>query len=142
VRDATVRRLSQVHAAVFRWSGGRLGRRMAANDILLLTSTGRRSGDRHTVPLLYLGNGERLVVFASFGGRDVHPDWYRNLLADPAAEVELPGRRLRVTAETVVGTERDRLWERAVAAYPAYAAYQRRTEREIPVVMLRPGAAV
>jgi len=115
---------------------------MAANDILLLTSTGRRSGDRHTVPLLYLGNGERLVVFASFGGRDVHPDWYRNLLADPAAEVELPGRRLRVTAETVVGTERDRLWERAVAAYPAYAAYQRRTEREIPVVMLRPGAAV
>ncbi len=140
MKDATARRLSSLHAAIFRATAGRIGKRLVDNDMLLLTTTGRRTGKPHTVPLLYLTDSGRLVVFASWGGRDRHPEWYLNLLAAPAAAVELPGRRLRVTALTAVGEERARWWNRAVAAYYGYAEYQTRTDREIPVVFLEPTA--
>ncbi len=138
MRDSTARRLSRLHTSLFRATGGKLGKRLVANDMLLLTTNGRVSGRPHTVPLLYLRDGERFVVFASWGGRDVHPEWYLNLLADPNAGVEVPWGRCQVTASTVGGAERARLWARAVAAYEGYAAYQGRTEREIPVVLLEP----
>jgi deazaflavin-dependent oxidoreductase (nitroreductase family) len=136
VRDATARRLSRFHTVLFRATGGRIGKRLVSNDMLLLTTTGRVSGDPHTVPLLYLAGADRLIVFASWGGRDMDPEWYQNLLADAAAHVELPGRSFDVVATTLAGDERAAWWRRAVAAYDGYAQYQSRTDRTIPVVAL------
>ena len=138
MRDSTAKRLSGLHTLLYRTTRGLVGRRLVDNDMLLLTTTGRRSGDPHTVPLLYLRNGEALVVFASWGGRPFHPEWYLNLLADPAAAVQVLGQRLAVLARTAGGEERDRWWRRAVDAYSGYEAYQGRTDREIPVVFLEP----
>lgn len=138
MRDETARRLSRLHTWIFRMTGGRVGKRLVANDMLLLTTTGRVTGDPHTVPLLYLTDGDRLIVFASWGGRDVHPEWYANLQADPVARVELPRRSWDVAASTLEGADRDAWWARAEAAYVGYAEYQQRTDRRIPVVALDP----
>ncbi len=123
---------------LFRLSGGRLGNRLVANDMLLLTTTGRITGESHTVPLLYLRDGNSLVVIASYGGRDRYPDWYLNLDDAPEVDVELPGTKQRMVARTADPGERDRWWPLAVAAYEGYAGYQSRTDREIPVVFLDP----
>jgi deazaflavin-dependent oxidoreductase (nitroreductase family) len=136
--DPLVRFVSRLHAAVLRASRGRLGARLANNDMALLVTEGRRSGRHHTVPLLYLRDGAALIVIASFGGRDHHPDWYLNLRATPHAEVRLGSAILEVQARTAEGAERRRLWARAERAYPGYAEYQARTDREIPVVVLEP----
>jgi F420H(2)-dependent quinone reductase len=136
-RPGTIKALSAFHAALYRVTGGRLGRRLAGHDILLLTTTGRVSGRPHTVPLLYLGYGEAWVLIASFAGHDHHPAWYRNLQANPRATIQVAGRRLTVTARDAGPQERDRLWAQAVAENPGYAGYQERTERVIPVVVLQ-----
>ena len=117
---------------------GRLGKRLVDNDLLLPTTSGRATGEAHTVPLLYLRDGDRLVVIASYGGRDHYPDWYLNLESGPEVVVELPGTRVRMVARTANSNERARWWPRIVDAYHAYAAYQSRTQREIPVVFLDP----
>lgn len=106
--------------------------------MLLLTTTGRKSGKKRTIPLLYLEDGENLVVVASNGGTATHPSWWLNLRVDPEATVEIGGRKLRVRAEKALPEEKERLWPRLVAMYGGYEAYQRRTDREIPVVVLRP----
>ncbi len=105
--------------------------------MLLLTTTGRSTGKPHTVPLLFLAVDDARVVIASYGGRPSHPEWYRNLVAEPAATVEVDGRTLPVTASTATAKEKERLWPLALAAYPGYATYQTRTERDIPMVWLR-----
>lgn len=138
MRDGTARLLSRLHTGLYRVTSGMVGRRLVDNDMLLLTTTGRRTGAAHTVPLLYLEDNDRYVVFASWGGRDRHPEWYLNLLADPRGVVQVRGRRLPVIATTAAAGERERLWVRAEAAYSGYAKYQTRTEREIPVVILEP----
>ena len=104
--------------------------------MLLLTTTGRISGKKHTVPLLFLEDDGDLVVIASWGGRDTHPEWYENLLADPGVQVQVRGRRLDATATTAVADRRESLWPRILAAYDGYRIYQSRTNREIPVVIL------
>jgi deazaflavin-dependent oxidoreductase (nitroreductase family) len=137
MRDATAKRLSRLHTVLFRLTRGLVGRRLVHNDMLLLTSTGRRTGKPHTVPLLYLEHGDRLVVIASWGGRPDHPEWYHNLVADPSATVEIAGRRReRRTARTATPDERAAWWPRVVEAYDGYAEYQSRTDRVIPVVFL------
>jgi deazaflavin-dependent oxidoreductase (nitroreductase family) len=136
VKDATARRLSRLHTTLFRATGGLIGKRLVANDMLLLTTTGRRTGKAHTVPLLYLQDGRRFVVFASWGGRDAHPHWYENLRADPHATVQVPGTTRAVVAVTAGGRERELWWRNAVAAYGGYSQYQAHTDREIPVVFL------
>ena len=138
MRDGTARRLSRLHTTVFRLSGGRVGKRAVNNDMLLLTTRGRKTGRPHTVPLLYLSEGDHLVIIASWGGRDYHPQWYTNLLAHPEADVNVGGVRRRVVARTADTAERAVWWQRAVDAYPRYADYQRRTRREIPIVFLEP----
>lgn len=138
MKDATAKRLSRWHTRLFRASRGRVGKRLVDNDMLLLTTTGRLTGASHTVPLLYLRSGDELVVFASWGGRDRHPEWYENLRAEPQATVELPSESFAVLARTASGEERDRWWDRAVAAYHGYDAYQAKTSRLIPVVVLTP----
>ncbi len=109
-----------------------------SNDMLLVTTVGRSSGRSHTVPLLYLRDSEKLVVVASYGGRDRHPDWYLNLEEDPRVEVELPGSRMLMKARTAEPQEREIWWPRVVDAYQGYAAYQDRTLRQIPLVFLEP----
>jgi len=108
---------------------------------LVLHTTGRRSGQPRQTPLSYTKDGDAYVVIASDGGSPRHPDWYLNLEDHPDAEVEVGGRRRPVRAETVSGDERDRLWGQAVRSFGGYAAYQTRTDREIPVVRLVPEPA-
>jgi len=105
--------------------------------MLLLSTTGRNTGSRHTVPLLYLTNGNSLVVVASYGGRPNHPEWYRNLLADPVASVQILGEQRAVEATTMTDHERSEWWPKVVEAYSDYATYQTRTDRVIPLVWLR-----
>ncbi len=136
MRDGTAKFLSHVHTAAYRLTRGRLGRRLVDNDMLLLTTVGRRTGRSHTVPLLYLEDGSGYVVFASWGGRENHPEWYLNLLANPAGVVQVLGRRREVCARTATGDERERWWAGALAAYDGYRVYQSRTDRQIPVVIL------
>ncbi len=107
--------------------------------MLLLTTRGRASGKPHTVPLLYLQDGETPVVVASWGGRDYHPDWYLNLIAPPAAAVNLGGTKRHVIARTADDQERTIWWQRVRQAYRGYELYESRTRREIPIVFLEPG---
>jgi deazaflavin-dependent oxidoreductase (nitroreductase family) len=136
MRDETAKHLSTLHRLLYRATQGRIGRRLVDNDMLLLSTTGRLSGNTHTVPLLYLRDGSDLVVIASWGGRDNHPEWYLNLLDTPSAWAQIRGQRLAVTATTAPPKRRDRLWPRVLAAYDGYRHYQSRTDREIPVVIL------
>jgi deazaflavin-dependent oxidoreductase (nitroreductase family) len=126
---------TSAHTALYRRFG--LARRIGDTPVLLLTTTGRKSGQERTVPVMYVP-GEEPVLVASNGGSPTHPAWYLNLLADPRAQIEIEGVRTEVVARTASGEERKRLWPRAVEIYPAYAEYQRRTERELPVVVLEP----
>ena len=138
MKDDTVRRLSRLHRVLYRATGGVIGRRLADNDMLLLTTTGRRTGRSHTVPLLYLRDGPRLVVIASYGGRDHHPDWYLNLTADPMVWVRTESESSTARASTAGPEERSNWWPRIVESHSPYASYQARTDREIPVVFLDP----
>jgi deazaflavin-dependent oxidoreductase (nitroreductase family) len=123
---------------LYQLTRGRVGNRLVANDMLLLTTTGAVSGRPHTVPLLYLVEGGDLIVIASYGGRDQHPAWYTNLLREPSVGVQIRGNSFGAVATTVDTAERARLWPRIVTAYSGYAVYQSRTSRQIPVVRIRP----
>lgn len=138
MRDATARRLSRLHVAVYRLTGGRIGRRLVRNDMLVLTTTGSKTGREHTVPLLYLRDGDTLVVIASWGGRPQHPQWYTNLLANPRATVQVDSRRWTVRARTATPDERAVWWPRVLATYKGYRLYESNTDRVIPVVFLDP----
>lgn len=138
MKDSRVRRLSRWHRYVYRLTRGFIGRRLVDNDMLILTTTGRRSGRPHEVPLLYLRDGESLVVIASYGGRPNYPDWYLNLVAQPDALVQINGRRQAVRARVATSAEREVWWPRIVDAYEGYTQYQSRTDRLIPVVFLEP----
>lgn len=127
-----------MHTIVYRLTSGVIGRRLVDNDMLLLTTTGRHTGRSHTVPLLYLDDGNRWVVFASWGGRDRQPDWYLNLVVDPQGEIQVRAERHHVVATTAEGREREILWTRAQTAYSGYSTYQTRTDRQIPVIFLDP----
>jgi deazaflavin-dependent oxidoreductase (nitroreductase family) len=129
---------SGAHAGVYRATGGKLFGRMGKSPILLLNTVGRKSGKKRTSPLLYVMDGEDFVIIASKGGASAHPAWYLNLMANPEATVEIEGREVRVRAEEAVSEEKSRLWQKMVEMYPAYDAYQEKTEREIPLLVLRP----
>jgi len=103
---------------------------------LLLTTSGRRSGQPITMPLIYGEADGTYVVVASKGGAPTHPGWYLNLVAHPAVEVQVLVDRFRAKARTATGEERARLWQTMAAIYPPYNAYQAKTQREIPVVVL------
>ncbi len=138
MRDLTAKYLSAVHATLYRSTGGRIGRRLVDNDMLLLTTIGRKSGRLHEVPLLYLRHGNAFVVIASWGGRDYPPDWYLNLMAAPEVEVQVLTRTIAVTARQATPAERELWWPRVLEAYDGYSAYEARTERIIPVIFLEP----
>jgi deazaflavin-dependent oxidoreductase (nitroreductase family) len=135
---AAQRFATRLHSSVYRATGGKVGGRLLGSPVLLLTTTGRKSGRPRTIPLLYLPDGENLVVVASNGGTAGDPAWWLNLEDDPEANVEVGGRKLRVRAEEAEGEERRRLWEQLVRMYSAYQQYQERTDRRIHVVVLYP----
>jgi F420H(2)-dependent quinone reductase len=135
----TVQWMTGMNNIAYRLSGGRVaGHVPSGAPICLLTTTGRRSGRQRTVPLLYVLDGDDLVVVASRGGMGSHPAWYLNLLADPSASVQVGPSTKRVRARDVTEAERRRLWPTLTAAYPHFDAYQERTSRHIPVVILSP----
>jgi len=106
------------------------------STVLLLTTTGRRTGEQSTTPLIYGLDGGNPVIVASKGGAPEHPGWYRNLVKTPAAEVQILGDTFAVRARDAAGAERERLWELMNGIWPHYAEYQEKTDREIPVVVL------
>ncbi|TDD74586.1 nitroreductase/quinone reductase family protein [Actinomadura rubrisoli] len=120
----------------FRAGGGRVGGRFEGADLVLLTSAGAKSGRRHTTPLAYLDDGDRLLVFASNAGAPDDPAWYRNIRADPRVTVEVGTETFAGAALPVEGEERDRLYARQAERVPVYAEYQRKAGRVIPVVAL------
>jgi deazaflavin-dependent oxidoreductase (nitroreductase family) len=129
---------SQAHRAVYRRSGGRIGRRMMGIPMLLLTTVGRRSGIERTTPLACFQDGEDLVVVASNNGQEHDPAWWLNLQANPRARVQLGREERAVLAERTTPEKYARLWPLLKQGNPSYRRYERQTQREIPVVVLRP----
>jgi deazaflavin-dependent oxidoreductase (nitroreductase family) len=127
-----------LHRFLYRASGGRIGGRLWGLRVVLLTTTGRRTGKRRTVPLCSLRDGDDVVVIASFGGLDRPPAWLLNLEANPVAQLEDGRERRAVVARTASPDERARLWAKVTATAPGYLDYERRTDREIAVVILQP----
>jgi deazaflavin-dependent oxidoreductase (nitroreductase family) len=120
----------------FRAERGKLGGRWAGRPLLLLTTTGARSGRPHTTPIMYVPDGDRLLVIASNAGAPVHPDWYRNLAAHPEVTVEVGTETFDATAVVIDGAERQQLWARIVELYPFFTEHQAKVTRQIPVVAL------
>ena len=120
----------------FRANGGKVGGPFEGATVLLLTHTGAKSGKKRTNPLVYLAQGDRMYVFASKGGAATNPDWYHNLLANPASTVEVGTETYAVEAQPLTGAERDRIWKIQSELQPTFAGYQRNTRRKIPVVAL------
>lgn len=137
----TMRWISGLHDFWYRLTNGLVGGNILGSPILLLTTTGRKSGKRYTTPLLYLRDGEDLVIVASNNGSDRDPDWWRNLVASPRANAQIMGKHEDVIAHEATGEERSRLWAEITRRFPIYRVYERRTRREIPVVVLRTGGA-
>jgi deazaflavin-dependent oxidoreductase (nitroreductase family) len=123
------------HVRVYRETGGEQGYDWRGTTILLLTTTGRVSGQERTTPLIHRTDDGAWVVVASKGGAPDHPAWYKNLESRPEAEIQVKAERIPVRARTAAGDERARLWGLMTEVWPAYDEYQQRTEREIPVVV-------
>jgi F420H(2)-dependent quinone reductase len=127
-----------MHTGVYRLTGGRLGGKLGRVPILLLTTTGRKSGQPRTQPLSYTRAGEGYAVIASKGGAAVHPLWYLNLQAEHLAEVTVGSETRTVRAREAEGEERERLWRSLADLFPGYDKYAQKTSRRIPVVVLEP----
>lgn len=126
--------------AEFRANAGRVGGPFEGKDLLLLTTTGARTGLPRTNPTAYIRDGDRLVIIASKGGAPENPDWYHNLLANPKVTLEIGTETIEATATPITGgPERDRLFAAMVAVMPGFAEYETKTNRVIPVVALTPG---
>jgi len=132
--------LTGLHRALLRLTGGRLGSRLGAMPVIELTTRGRRTGAERTTLLTVAARvDDALVIVASRGGDDAHPAWYLNLVDDPHVHVGRPGEDARaMVARVAEEPERERLWPEVVQSYRGYAAYQRKTTRTIPLVILEP----
>ena len=120
----------------FRASRGVSDDPFAGRPLLLLTTIGAKSGLRRTTPMMYVPDGDRLLVIASNAGALAHPDWYRNLLAHPEVTVEVGADTFDASAVVLEGTERHQLWDRIVASYPFFTEHQAKITRQIPVIAL------
>jgi deazaflavin-dependent oxidoreductase (nitroreductase family) len=133
-------RLFKGHVLVYRATGGVVGHRFpGAPPMLLLDHVGAKTGKLRTTPLAYVRDGDDYVIVASKGGHPKHPAWFHNVLASPDVRIQVGPRRMTVRAREATPEERARLWPRVVEAHSGYAAYQERTDRTIPLVVLEPG---
>ena len=128
----------QEHVRRYRETNGEIGYLWRGAPTLLLTTTGRRSGNPTTTPLIFGRDGENVVLVASQGGAPDHPGWYRNLVEEPQVELQVKAERIRGRARTAEGEERERLWRLMAGIWPQYDTYRARTERQIPVVVVEP----
>jgi F420H(2)-dependent quinone reductase len=134
-----LRRIMGGHTAVYRLTGGLIGHwTPGAAPTLLLDHVGAKSGQKRTSPLSYIRDGDSYVLVASKGGYPQNPAWFHNLKANPDTQVQVKHRKVPVRARVATPEERERLWPEVVKAYKGYAVYQKRTEREIPLVILEP----
>jgi deazaflavin-dependent oxidoreductase (nitroreductase family) len=124
------------HVRRYQETDGEVGYLWRGAPILLLTTTGRSTGEPTTTPLIFRRHGENYAIVASKGGAPEHPGWYRNLSKNPEVEVQVKGDRFRARARTAAGDERERLWRAMNEIWPSYDSYAEKTEREIPVVVL------
>ncbi len=122
--------------AEFRANKGRVGGNFEGAPLLLLHSTGAKSGEQRVSPMMYLQTDAGLAVFASYAGKDINPAWYHNLVAHPQASVEVGGDQFDVEARVLTGAERSEIWEEQKRRNPGFAEYERQTDRVIPVVLL------
>jgi deazaflavin-dependent oxidoreductase (nitroreductase family) len=139
IGSVVVKVMSALNVIAYRMTGGRIGGTfLRGAPVCLVTVIGKKSGEPHTIPLLYLRDGDDVVVVASKGGMSKHPVWYWNLVANPNCEVEMDGRHHSMLARRVSTEEKAALWPRLCEMYPDYAGYQARTTRDIPVLRLSP----
>lgn len=122
----------------FRANGGKVGGQFDGAPLLLLHTTGAKTGQERVNPVMYRTDGGSLVVFASKAGADTNPDWFRNLRANPRVSVEVGAQSIQAVARVAEGDERTRLWEAHKSEWPGFADYERKTDRQIPVVILEP----
>ncbi len=135
----TLIRLMGGHAKIYRATGGRIGHRVpGAPEMLLLDHVGAKSGTHRYTPLVFARDGQNVILIASKGGYPKNPAWYYNLRANPDTTIQIGRERIPVHAREAAPEEYDRLWQRAVAVYGGYEDYRRRTERQIPLVVLEP----
>lgn len=130
--------LNEEHVRRYRETNGEVGHIWSGATALLLTTTGNKSGEPRTTPLIYAQDGHDYIVIASKGGAPTHPAWYLNICKTPEVEIQVKDRVMKATATTVEGAERERLWKLATEVWPNYDQYAERTDRRIPVVKLTP----
>jgi deazaflavin-dependent oxidoreductase (nitroreductase family) len=134
--------MARAHAKLYRLSGGRFGRRwFAGAPVMVLRTVGRRSGETRSTPVLYLRDGDRLVVMAANAGADRTPAWWLNLKTAGTGEAIIGRRRINVSPRVPAGEEKGRLWRAFVEMYPQAATYPDFTDREIPLVVLEPNSS-
>lgn len=137
--DISLKTMSQLHRAIVHLSGGQVLGSAFGMPVVELHTVGRKSGQpRSTMLTAPVIEGDRVVLVASKGGDDRDPDWYRNLIANPDIELTMAGRRRPMRARRASPAEKAELWPRVVGAYPGYGSYQRRTDRDIPLVICEP----
>jgi deazaflavin-dependent oxidoreductase (nitroreductase family) len=127
-----------LHVAIYRLTGGKIGGRMGRGQVLLLTTTGRKSGKVRTVPLGRFDRKGGYLIVGSMGGAPTDPGWIFNLRSQPHVNVQILDKIIPVTAEFLTGEERAQAWQQVITEAPSYAAYEKRTTREIPLVLLHP----
>jgi len=127
-----------LHVSIYRATSGRLGGTLRGAPVMLLTTTGRKSGLPRTTPVMYVRDGDALATVASNGGKDREPQWWSNLKANPTATVQVKGEKMTVEARKADPEEKGRLWKLLTGVYPTYDDYQAKTSRKIPVVILQP----
>ena len=129
---------ARAHIWAYRRTNGRVGARLLWFPAALVTTTGRKTGRQRTTPTLYLGDGDRVVLPASFGGRDANPGWYRNLKSNPEVHLQIRGEHLDLTARDATDEERKRYWPKLIRMYPPYRGYREAADRKIPLVVCEP----
>jgi deazaflavin-dependent oxidoreductase (nitroreductase family) len=130
--------MSRANTWIYRRSSGKLGGTFQKGPVALLTTTGRKTGEPRVSPLLYMRDGDRVILVASHGGRDKHPLWYLNLKANPKVQVQIKKEALDLTARDATDEERAKYWSQLVDMHPSYEDYQSWTDRRIPIVVCDP----
>lgn len=138
MKDTFIKWFMNVNAFFLRLTNGRLGSRLGTQTILLLETTGRKSGQSRVIPIAYFFHEGKYLIVASNWGKDKHADWYLNLLKTPRAALQVEGRRIAVEAHDAQGDEYARLWKFAGQKHPPYVRYQEMTTRRIPIVVFEP----
>ena len=133
-----VKFFTTLNVFIYRVTGGILGSQMGGQSMLLLSTTGRKSGKIHVIAISFFRDGNDYILVASNWGKDHHPAWYHNLISQPLAKIQVKAHKIRVSARPAALEEYDRLWTLVNAKNPIYNRYQRNTRRKIPIVILEP----